>query len=122
MRQGRWLGDVQALSDSIHCLTDEEIWKFHSMERDDLVRYSRKRLARQLAQRGADPATVAEAEHVLDPEALTLGFARRFSEYKRPTLLLRDPERLRPPLGSGSPVQLIVAGKAHPTMSWASAS
>ena len=63
-------------------------------ERQDLVRYARQRLARQLGQRGAALETVAEASHGLDPNALTLGFARRFAAYKRPTILLHDPERL----------------------------
>jgi starch phosphorylase len=84
-------------------------------ERLDLVRYARERLARQLGQRGAPPEAIAGAEHVLDPGALTLGLARRFAGYKRPNLLLSDPGRLERLLGSPErPVQIIVAGKAHP--------
>jgi starch phosphorylase len=79
------------------------------------VRYVRRRFERQLRERGAPNDQIQQARHVLDPNALTLGFARRFAEYKRPTLLLRDPQRLARLLNnSARPVQLIMAGKAHP--------
>ena len=69
----------------------------------------------QLEQRGAPPAEREQAEEVLDPKALTIGFARRFATYKRATLLFRDPERLARILGDPQrPVQIIYAGKAHP--------
>jgi starch phosphorylase len=72
-------------------------------------------LARELAASGASPEAVAGAKHLFDPDALTLGFARRFATYKRPNLLLHDPARLLRILGSSErPVQLIIAGKAHP--------
>jgi starch phosphorylase len=83
--------------------------------RHDLVRNARRRLARQLAHRGAADGTVAAVETILDPDVLTLGFARRFAAYKRPNLLLIDPDRLRRLLTNARwPVQLVVAGKAHP--------
>jgi starch phosphorylase len=93
----------------------EELWRTHERRRERLVAFARRRLAAQLGQRGASRAQVAQAEEVLDPEALTIGFARRFATYKRGTLLLRDPERLARILNApGRPVQVIYAGKAHP--------
>ncbi len=83
--------------------------------RRNLVEYARQRLERQLAQRGAEDEAVEEAANVLDPDALTLGIARRFAQYKRPTLIIHDQERLRRILTRADrPVQLVVAGKAHP--------
>ena len=83
--------------------------------RQTLVNQSRQRYSQQLAASGASPEQIAQAGQVLDPEALTLGFARRFATYKRPTLLLHDPERLiRLLTDPQRPVQLLIAGKAHP--------
>ena len=80
-----------------------------------LVAFARLRLKAQLTRRGAPPSEVARAEEVLDPEALTIGFARRFATYKRAELIFRDPERLARILNSAKhPVQVIFAGKAHP--------
>ncbi len=113
--QGRWRGSMEPLADAIQCVSDEVLWSLRGKERMDLVRYARERLARQLSQRGEPLEVIGGAEHVLDPDALTLGFARRFAGYKRPNLLLSDPERLARLLGSADrPVQIIVAGKAHP--------
>jgi starch phosphorylase len=113
--KARWCGTVEPLTDAIQALSDEMLWACRAEERQDLIRYARTRLARQLGQRGALPETVAQASQVLDPHALTLGFARRFTGYKRPTLLLHDTERLRRVLANPThPVQIIVAGKAHP--------
>jgi len=79
------------------------------------VEYASDRLARHYAAAGASPDSVEEARHLFDPNALTLGFARRFASYKRPNLLLHDPERLLRLLSNPlQPVQLIIAGKAHP--------
>jgi starch phosphorylase len=111
----RWRGANEALGRAIQALDDEAIWSFALREREDLVRYARARLTRQLNQRGADPQVVAQAAEALDPNVLTLGFARRFAEYKRPNLLLHDPARLKQILNQpGRPIQLIIAGKAHP--------
>jgi len=111
----RWLGAPERLSEAVAHLTDAELWDFRAMERRDLVDYSRRRLLRQLRQRGESEEAIAIASSALDPNALTLGFARRFTEYKRPTMLLRQPERLTRLLGDPArPVQLIIAGKAHP--------
>jgi starch phosphorylase len=113
--KGRWVGALDQLPEQICCLADATLWAFRAEARRNLVRDARERLARQLGQRGAAPETVAEAARVLDPDALTLGFARRFASYKRPHLLLQDPERLARVLAMPErPVQLIVAGKAHP--------
>ncbi|HEY0664425.1 MAG TPA: alpha-glucan family phosphorylase, partial [Thiobacillaceae bacterium] len=111
----RWRGSLEPLADAIRQLADETLWSLCGNERHDLVRYARLRLARQMGQRGAPPEIIAQAENLLDPNVLTLGFARRFAEYKRPNLLLTDPDRLARLLTDPArPVQLIVAGKAHP--------
>lgn len=96
-------------------LSEEELWSFRARSRRELVEYVRRRLERQLLTLGAPHELIERSEHVLDPNALTLGFARRFATYKRPNLLLHDVERLqRILLNTEKPVQLIVAGKAHP--------
>lgn len=110
----RWRGSVDDLPDPLAEVSDEEIWSIRMRQRADLVTYARKRIAEQSSARGTVMDSVA-ASSVLDPNALTLGFARRFTEYKRPDLLLRDPERLKRLLTDPNrPVQLVVAGKAHP--------
>ncbi len=110
----RWLRGHEALTDAIRALSDGELWAFRCEGRRELVRYARERLARQLGERG-DEVMAARAGEVLSPDALTIGFARRFAAYKRPNLLLADPARLVRLLGiPGRPVQLVVAGKAHP--------
>jgi starch phosphorylase len=106
---------VESHSEAICSLSDETLWANRCYERADLVQYARRRLGRQLGRRGADAETIAQARDVLDPDALTLGFARRFTEYKRPDLLLYDSNRLSRLLtDTERPVQLILAGKAHP--------
>jgi len=113
--KGRWLGALENLNQAIRGIDDVALWAFASDQRRDLVEYARRRLAWQLGQRGTRPEQVEESAKILDPNALTLGFARRFAEYKRPNLLLHDPERLvRMLSNSRRPVQIIVAGKAHP--------
>ena len=113
--KGRWMGALEPVTAAIGELSDEALWEFDARERSDLVHYARKRLVRHLSQRGADAIVVAQALNALDPNVLTLGFARRFAEYKRPNLLLHDVERLvRLLTNPERPVQIIVAGKAHP--------
>jgi starch phosphorylase len=110
-----WLGSVAAASRGVAGLSDERLWDYRAEARQTLVQYVRRRLARQLQERNASDADLHRARHVLDPNYLTLGFARRFTEYKRPNLSLHDPDRLSRILrDSERPVQLIVAGKAHP--------
>jgi len=92
-----------------------ELWRRHEALRARLVRLSRERLAAQKQRLGASAEEVEAAWAALDPEALTIGFARRFATYKRATLILHDPERLHRLLSHpGRPVQLLFAGKAHP--------
>lgn len=111
----RWLGEIGNLADAIAGIDDEALWALAAEQRRDLVRYARGRLAWQLGQRGESAQRVEQAAQVLDPNSLTLGLARRFTDYKRPNLLLHDPERLTRLLtDEHHPVQLIVAGKAHP--------
>ena len=94
---------------------DEELWAVHQLRKAKLVAFARKRLKAQLTSRGADQTQLKAAELVLNAEALTIGFARRFATYKRATLLFRNPERLHKILSDPDrPVQIIFAGKAHP--------
>ncbi|HLK80770.1 MAG TPA: alpha-glucan family phosphorylase [Xanthobacteraceae bacterium] len=111
----RWLTTSQDLCDALCNASDTNLWSMRTHARAALVAYARERLVRQLGERGADPDAITTARTALDPGVLTLGFARRFTEYKRPTLLLRDPARLKRIVTNTSrPVQLVVAGKAHP--------
>ena len=101
--------------DRVDKIPDVEIWRTHERRRERLVWFARKRLRLQLTRRGVSPHLVDQAEQILDPEALTIGFARRFASYKRATLILHDPDRLRALLNDPKrPVQIIFAGKAHP--------
>ncbi len=111
----RWLGTLETLGEDMRKVSDERLWECRSSARESLVEYVRQRLSRQLEASGASPPEVEEIRHIFDPDVLTLGFARRFATYKRPNLLLHDPERLLRLLTDPlRPVQLIVAGKAHP--------
>ena len=92
-----------------------ELWRVHVRRREWMIAAIRRRLKDQLRGRGAPPAEVKDAEEVLDPEALTIGFARRFAPYKRATLLFRSVERLTSLIeNEDRPVQFVFAGKAHP--------
>lgn len=109
-------------------IPDEELWRNHEQRRSELVVFVRDRLQKALRERGASFSEIAAAGNVLDPGALTLGFARRFATYKRATLFLRDLDRIkRILLDTGNveqitpgtskrkhPVQFVIAGKAHP--------
>ena len=111
----RWLGTDAALAKAIESLNDESLWAFCGQERADLVHHARQQLRLQLEHRGVEMETTNQVDQALDSNALTLGFARRFTAYKRPNLLLREPERLvRLLTQTARPVQIIVAGKAHP--------
>ncbi len=110
-----WLGTTEILEEKVRSLADKELWQFRAASRAALVAFVRERLALQLTTTGASPDEIANAGHVFDANVLTLGFARRFATYKRPNLLLHDPERLlRILCDPRRPVQLILAGKAHP--------
>lgn len=113
--KGRWLGDPYDVSDKIRMISDEELWAFRETSRRRLITMAREHVQQQgpiagsLEPLGSDPACLC------DPSIFTMGFARRFATYKRPNLLLYDPDRLQRMLcGPGSRVQLIIAGKAHP--------
>ena len=111
----RWLGATETLEQDIRRVSDTKLWQFRTATSAALVEYARDRLSRQLAASGASHEAVDAAKHLFDPNTLTLGFARRFATYKRPNLLLHDPERLLRLLSNPQrPVQLIMAGKAHP--------
>jgi starch phosphorylase len=111
----RWLGTTETLERDIRCVSDAELWQMRTNASQALVVYARERLSQLLAESGASDETVETAKHLFDPNVLTLGFARRFATYKRPNLLLHDPERLTRLLTDARrPVQLIIAGKAHP--------
>jgi starch phosphorylase len=111
----RWLGTIEPLERDIRSVPDGDLWHFRASASESFVEYVRERLSRQLAASGASPEVVEEARHLFDPHALTLGFARRFATYKRPNLLLHDPQRLLRLLSNPErPVQLVIAGKAHP--------
>ena len=111
----RWLGTTETLDENIRRISDARLWEFRAEARKSLVEYARERLSRQLAESGASPEMVDNTKNLFDPNALTLGFARRFATYKRPNLLLHDPQRLlRLLTDTQRPVQLIIAGKAHP--------
>jgi starch phosphorylase len=115
----RWLGETEALEHTLRGVSDAALWSMRTEGRGALVRYAREQLAAQLAVSGAPPEMMEDAmgglDGGLDPDVLTLGFARRFATYKRPTLLLLQQDRLLHLLSDPDrPVQVIVAGKAHP--------
>ena len=113
--KNRWLGTTETLEQDIRRVSDGTLWQFRAAATKALAEYVRGRLSKQLVASGASPEAVDSAKHLFDPNTLTLGFARRFASYKRPNLLLHDPERLLRLLTNRQrPLQLIVAGKAHP--------
>jgi starch phosphorylase len=99
----------------IKAVPDEELWAAHRAQKERLVRFVRERVRLQTARHGFSPDELRQIEGLLDPHALTIGFARRFATYKRAVLLLSDMARLRALLlDPERPVQLLFAGKAHP--------
>ncbi len=107
----RWRVD-RPLADDVRRLTDDELWRMRNGARQTMLTQVRDRYTRQLSAEGASDLNASE---VLKEDVFTVGFARRFATYKRPDLLLHDPERLiRLLTDSRRPVQLILAGKAHP--------
>jgi starch phosphorylase len=100
---------------SVAQIPDEGLWGTHERRRVSLISFCRRRLQEQLTRRGASSAEIAQAKEVLNPDALTIVWARRMAAYKRPTLTFKDPERLAQILNHPTrPVQIILAGKAHP--------
>jgi starch phosphorylase len=113
--KNRWLGSLESVGESIRSASDSMIWQCRAASRESLVEYARQRLSIQLSVSGGTAEEIEGAKHLFNPDVLTLGFARRFATYKRPNLLLQDPERLvRLLTNPRRPVQLILAGKAHP--------
>ena len=113
----RWRDDsrVETVWSRVETVPDEELWRTHERRRERLVAFARRRAAAQLCSQGASPDRVREARELLDPDALTVGFARRFAPYKRATMILSDPDRLMQLLTDKErPLQLLFAGKAHP--------
>ncbi len=111
----RWLGMNKTLGKDIRHVSDERLWEMRTNANKALIKFAREHFARQLIGSGYSPYTIEQAKHLFDPNILTLGFARRFATYKRPNLLLHDPQRLLRLLTNPKfPVQLIIAGKAHP--------
>jgi starch phosphorylase len=113
--KGRWQGTGEHLEADFRRVSDDDLWQMRTSARRALVEYVRKVHVRQLAGRGASGEELSQAANVLAPHILTLGFARRFAAYKRPNLLLHDAQRLVNILTHEErPVQLVLAGKAHP--------
>lgn len=110
----RWRGNLEGLEEHISHLSDKQLWQFRTQSRNELVRYVRKRFERQVSISG-ESGLIETAKQIFNPDTLTLGFARRFVPYKRPDLLLHDPQRLiRILTHHENPVQLVIAGKASP--------
>ena len=111
----RWQGTTETLEQDIRGISDSRLWQFRLAASQSLVEYARQRLSQQLIASGASTESIEQSNQLFHPNALTLGFARRFATYKRPNLLLHDRDRLLRLLTNPQrPVQLIMAGKAHP--------
>lgn len=118
----RYIGDDwidepsdQTLWQRVADIPDAELWRSHERRKERLVSFARNRLKMQLERRGLSKHMVSYADEVLDPEALTIGFARRFATYKRGNLIFRNLDRIKKILTNKErPVQIIIAGKAHP--------
>lgn len=111
----RWRGTTEGMEAAIMKIPDPEIWAMRTKARHSLIGYVRERIASQFIAEGADAGKIGQARTIFDPNILTIGFARRFVAYKRPDLLLRDPDRLvRMLTNTDRPVQLLIAGKAPP--------
>ncbi|MBW8039348.1 MAG: glycosyltransferase family 1 protein [Planctomycetes bacterium] len=112
-----WADEITDTSvwNNIEQIPDEELWRVHQCCKERLIVFARNRLKAQIQRRGTYHSEMNWADVVLDPEALTIGFARRFASYKRANLLLKDPQRFAKLLSdTNRPVQIIFAGKAHP--------
>jgi starch phosphorylase len=99
----------------INSIPLSELWRAHCHCRERLIAFSRRTLLKQLKRQGAPLAMQQSAMELLSPDTLTIGFARRFATYKRATLIFSDPDRLSKILNNPErPIQMIIAGKAHP--------
>ena len=101
--------------DLVRDIPSGELWEAHKRRKRRLISFVRERVTASAAARKASAAEVRRLGEVLDPDAFTIGFARRFATYKRATLLFRDVRRLKKILTNPDmPVQIVIAGKAHP--------
>ncbi len=101
--------------EQVHEIPSQELWEMHRKRRRRMVAFVRERAGNSALQRKASAFEVRRLQEVLDPDVFTIGFARRFATYKRATLLLRDIPRLKRLLNNSKmPVQIVIAGKAHP--------
>ncbi|MBN1493251.1 MAG: alpha-glucan family phosphorylase [Candidatus Omnitrophica bacterium] len=99
----------------VYNIPDYELWRGGERLRERLATFARSRLKKSLMKRGASAEEVAQAEQILDPDAMTIGFARRFATYKRAGLIFKDMDRLIAILNNKKmPVQIVFSGKAHP--------
>jgi starch phosphorylase len=111
----RWRSTMDTIEQDLAGVSDAELWAMRTSARQSLVSYAREHVAPQLASMAMEPDQAAVMCRCLDPDTLTVGFARRFAPYKRPGMLLHDPDRLvRILTDRDRPVQLVIAGKAHP--------
>ncbi len=111
----RWREELQDLEAAILKIPDEELWAMRTRNRQRLIAWLRERRLQQQALQGTTIQHPVDADTIFDPNVLTLGFARRFTSYKRTDLLLHDPDRLaRLFSDTDRPIQLLIAGKAHP--------
>ncbi len=107
--------DAEQFWEHVGRVPDAELWEAHLHQKRELAAFARQRLVAQLARHGESPATLTELEEALEPEILTIGFARRFATYKRAALIFTDVDRLaRLVHDANRPVQFVFAGKAHP--------
>jgi len=111
----RWLGTNVTLEKDIRRVSDEKLWELRTKANKSLIEFAREYFSKQLHGSGHSPDSIERAKHLFNPDILTIGFARRFATYKRPNLLLHDPQWLLRLLTNPEyPVQLIISGKAHP--------
>jgi starch phosphorylase len=112
----RWRShpDDEAAWAAIERVPDETLWRARQEGKRRLIEFARTRLRAQRAAHGENPDRICEAEECLNESVLTIGFARRFAPYKRATLLFHEPERLLRLLRGERPIQVLIAGKAHP--------
>lgn len=101
--------------EKVNSIPDSEIWNAHRRRKEQVISFIRRRVSRMMMERGYGKRKITNVERVLNPDYLTIGFARRFAPYKRANLILNNPERLVSILtNEDRPVQLVFAGKAHP--------
>lgn len=111
----RWVNTTETLDAQVSQIPDHVLWQMRTQSRHTFIAFVRKRIAKQRAEAGAAFEEIARADTLFSPDVCTLGFARRFATYKRPNLLLRKPERLLRLLNNKEfPLQIVLAGKAHP--------